>query len=330
MNLDRPFGGITTMFSGDFRQTLPVIQHGTRAQIVPAALTHSYLWAQMRVHHLNQNMRLGQDPESDQWAQQLLHIGCTDGEVELPQHMHCGDSIASLMDAMYSNLLALHPHQHLPDHYFLDHTILSPRNAEVHEINSTILEAVQLQDKVTYTSADSVTDGEYEYIQPEILHTLSPSGFPLHKLELKNEAPLMLLRNLDPIHGLYNGTRLRLIRSTSRILECRVLKEDGDGDMVFIPRIALDSGLEDSPIPFRRLQFPVHLAYAMTINKSQGQSVRNVGIDLRSSIFSHGQLYVALSHCTHPRRIKVVFKEGQEHTKTTNVVWPEVFVDLNI
>ena len=65
MNLDRPFGGITTMFSGDFRQTLPVIQHGTRAQIVPAALTHSYLWAQMRVHHLNQNMRLGQDPESD-------------------------------------------------------------------------------------------------------------------------------------------------------------------------------------------------------------------------------------------------------------------------
>ena len=90
----------------------------------------------MRVHHLNQNMCLGQDPESDQWAQQLLHIGCTDVEIELPQHMHYGDSIASLMDAMYSNLLALHPHQHLPDHNFLDHTILSPRNTEVNEINS--------------------------------------------------------------------------------------------------------------------------------------------------------------------------------------------------
>ena len=155
--------------------------------------------------------------------------------------------------------------------------------------------------------------------------------FPLHKLELKNNsAPLMLLCNPDPIHGLYNGTRLRLIRSTSRILECHVLKEGGDGDMVFIPRIALDLGLEGSPIPFHCLQFPIHLAYAMTINKSQGQSVRNVGIDLRSSVFSHGQLYVALSRCTHPRRIKVVFKEGQEHTKTTNVVWPEVFVDLNI
>jgi len=244
--------------------------------------------------------------------------------------MHCGDDMASLINAMYSDLLTLQPHQHLPDGYFLDRTILTPRNVQVHEINTSILEAIQPQEKITYISADSITDREYDYIQPEVLHSLNPARFPLHKLELKNGAPLMLLRNLDPIHGLYNGTRLRLIRSTPRILECRVLKEGGNGEVVLIPRIALDSGLEDSPVPFRRLQFPVHLAYAMTINKSQGQSVRNVGIDLRTSVFSHGQLYVALSRCTHPRRIKVLFKNEQEDTKTTNVVWPEVFVNLNI
>lgn len=231
---------------------------------------------------------------------------------------------------MYSEVLALQPNQPLADGYFLDRTILASRNAQVHEINSTILEAVQPQERVTYTSADSVTDGEYEYIQPEMLHTLSPSGFPLHKLELKKGVPLMLLRNLDPIHGLYNGTRLRLIRSTPRILECHVLKEGGDGEVVLIPRVALDCGLEDSPVPFRRRQFPVHLAYAMTINKSQGQSVKNVGIDLRSEVFSHGQLYVALSRCTHPRRIKVLLKEGQDNMKTRNVVWAEVFRHLNI
>ena len=61
----------------------------------------------------------------------------------------------------------------------------------------------------------------------------------------------MLLRNLDPLHGLYNGTQLRLLRSTRRILEYCVLNENGDGDVVFIPRMALDSGLEDSPVPFR-------------------------------------------------------------------------------
>ena len=122
LNQDRPFGGITSLFSGDFKQTLPIIQHGTRAQIVPVTLTYSNLWTQMRVHQLLQNMHLGQDPESDDWAQQLLHIGNTDEEVELPQYMHCGDGMASLINAMYSDLLALQPHQHLPDNCYVKHT----------------------------------------------------------------------------------------------------------------------------------------------------------------------------------------------------------------
>ncbi|KAI6138305.1 hypothetical protein BKA82DRAFT_55904, partial [Pisolithus tinctorius] len=70
--------------------------------------------------------------------------------------MHCGDDMPSLMQTIYSDLLALQPHQQLPDDYFLDHTILTSRNAQVHEINATILETVQPQEKATYTSADSV------------------------------------------------------------------------------------------------------------------------------------------------------------------------------
>ena len=62
LNRDRPFGGITVFLSGDFRQTLPVIQHGSREQIVPATLTHSNIWPNMTVHYLHQNMHLGQDP----------------------------------------------------------------------------------------------------------------------------------------------------------------------------------------------------------------------------------------------------------------------------
>ena len=148
---------------------------------------------------------------------------------------------------------------------------------------------------MTYLSADSVTDREYDYIQPEVLHTFNPFVFPLHQLDLKNGAPLMLLCNLDPVHGLYNGTWLRLIRSTQHILECHVLGAYGHDNVVFIPHIAFDSGLEDSPVSFCQLQFPVHLAYAMTINKSQGQTVKHVGLNLSSPVFSHGQLYVALS-----------------------------------
>ena len=98
---------------------------------------------------------------------------------------------------------------------------------------------------------------------------------------------------------------------------------------MFIPRMALDSGLEDSPVPFRRLQFPVRLAYAMTINKSQGQTVQHVGLNLSTPVFSHGQLYVALSRCTHPRNIKILFS-NQRDTKAMNIVWTEVFRNLEL
>ena len=215
----------------------------------------------------------------------------------LPDHMSCGNDMPSLINATYSWLLARNQNQLLPDQYFLDRIILAPRNVQVYEINSTILNSVASEEKITYFSADSVTDAEYDYVQPEVLHTLNPSGFPLHQLELKNGVPLMLLCNLDPIHGLYNGTCLRLIRSTRQILECHVLSEEGNANannVVFIPHMALDSGIEDSPVPFCRLQFPVHLAYEMTINKSQGQTLKHVGFNLSSPIFSHGQLYVAL------------------------------------
>ncbi|KIJ08829.1 hypothetical protein PAXINDRAFT_88308, partial [Paxillus involutus ATCC 200175] len=66
------------------------------------------------------------------------------------------------------------------------------------------------------------------------------------------------------------------------------------------------------------------VGYATMINKAQGQSVKHVGLDLRSGVFSHGQLYVALSRCTNPRNVKVVFRPGQENNKTRNVVYTEV------
>ena len=70
----------------------------------------------------------------------------------------------------------------------------------------------------------------------------------------------------------------------------------------------------------------------MTINKSQGQSIINVGIDLHCPVFSHGQLYVALSCCTSSNRIKVVFPENSHATNTSNIVFTEVlagFINTN-
>jgi len=90
---------------------------------------------------------------------------------------------------------------------------------------------------------------------------------------------------------------------------------------VLIPRIRLLSNAETLPVPLKRLQFPVRLAFAMTINKSQGQSVEYVGINLQTSVFSYGQLYVAFSRCTLPLNILVLLLEqSQESRRTLNVV----------
>ncbi|GJZ27520.1 putative PIF1 DNA helicase/replication protein A1-like protein [Tanacetum coccineum] len=63
---DKPFGGKTILFGGDFRQVLPVIQKGTREQIVDASLNHSYIWEHCTVLKLTTNMRLkSTDNEED-------------------------------------------------------------------------------------------------------------------------------------------------------------------------------------------------------------------------------------------------------------------------
>jgi ATP-dependent DNA helicase PIF1 len=84
------------------------------------------------------------------------------------------------------------------------------------------------------------------------------------------------------------------------IIEATILTGGATGEDVFIPRIPLIPS--DMPFDFKRLQYPVRLALAMTINKAQGQSLSVAGVNLESSCFSHGQLYVACSRVGTPGR----------------------------
>ncbi|PIA40192.1 hypothetical protein AQUCO_02500116v1 [Aquilegia coerulea] len=135
----------------------------------------------------------------------------------------------------------------------------------------------------------------------------------------------MLLRNHQPRDGLCNGTRLMVVQFATRVIEARILNGSHTGNYVFIPRITLQPTVSETPFQMARRQFPVRLAFAMTINKSQGQSVKFVGIDLRNHVFSHGQLYVALSRSTTSKQISVLLESKDDET-TTNVVYPEVLL----
>lgn len=325
---DLPFGGITVLFGGDFRQTLPVIPKGSREQIIGASIRQSSFWPRVHLYHLKANMRLDRTPESELFARWLLQVGAGRGEyaqsVALHQSMIVVDNtVTTLIGSIYPNI-AIPNH---PDLYFLDRTILCCRNDDVDAINQEILDTFPGQE-ATVHSIDRASDPDegidHSDVYPvEFLNSLVLSGLPLAHLKLKQGCPLMLLRNLDPSIGLCNGTRLILTEIRPRVLKCRILGGRFAGSSVFIPRITLKPSDQSLPLPFSRHQFPVRLAFAMTVNKSQGQSVKHVGLDLRVPVFSHGQLYVALSRCTSKDRIKILLP-AEANGQTPNIVYHEV------
>jgi ATP-dependent DNA helicase PIF1 len=122
----------------------------------------------------------------------------------------------------------------------------------------------------------------------EFLNTLQFSRIANHKLEFKVGVPILLLRNLNQSIGLCNGTRLIVNRLGQRVIEAEIITGNNVGKLVFIPRIIMSPSKTDWPFVLRRRQFPVRVAFAMTINKSQGQTLNNVGVYLPCPVYSHG------------------------------------------
>ena len=173
---------------------------------------------------------------------------------------------------------------------------------------------------VSYYSCDEVAN-EAALYPVDFLNQLNISGLPPHRLNLKIGAVVMLLRNLNPSKGLMNGSRMKVLQMMDRVIEVRLLTGANAGSVHFIPRIKLMPSDNTLPFEMSRMQFPLKLAYAMTINKAQGQSLNRVGLYLDNQVFSHGQLYVALSRATSPDRVFVLIPEGGNIAK--NIVFTE-------
>lgn len=360
-----PFGGKVIVVGGDFRQLLPVVPGASRPEILANCVTASPLWKFFERIILEDNMRAQGDAEFIRW---LLQVGTgslppvreihASNMIEIPREMllqvpqpqrlargvrpvanpdAMPESLRLMISTVFGNNIA-----NLTTAQLSTSAILAKTIKEVTEVNDFIIAELGGGPITTYLSVDNVVsnDPNDELNYPvEYLNNQQPSGLPPHKLKLRVGVVIMLLRNLSPEDGLSNGTRLKIVSLRPNAIVAEILSECNRGAVVFIPKLELESGRSNLAITMKRLQFPVIPAYAMTINKSQGQTLDKVGIYLNDVVFAHGQLYVALSRCRNKQNIKIFVKDqdtrqgrllhqvaDRERVFTRNVIFREVFV----
>jgi hypothetical protein len=325
MGNNLPFGGKVLILLGDFRQTCPVIRRGTRAQVVDASIKSSPLFSTFTVARLTEPIRNAEDLEFAAFVDAIGDGAGPEVHLNMLQTVY---SAENLINFVYPNHMLSDPLS------CLKRAILAPTNQQVDSFNKTILNAIPGTAR-TYLGADSLKEVEEAGMTPpdsvlDYVAKHTPPGMPPHSLTIKTNSVFRLLRNFSLDLGLVKNVRVVVIDVGVRIVTVRLLRGMSgvtgtyvDSEDILIPRISFTAALSSGHTLLRR-QFPLAPAYSTTFNSCQGLTLDVIGVDLRRPVFSHGQLYTALSRIRHRTHARVLLRPGE--ISTTNVTYPEILV----
>ena len=327
-NSEAVFGGKPILLCGDFRQLCPVNKDArTPLDITSLSVKHSYLWPHFKKMKLTRMQRIAGAPE---YVDAIEAIG--DGrrpEIFFPEgneRLVALDFVQTETDLEAAVNFAF-PAEVLADpDVAATHAVLSTHNGNVDEINAKLMDKLPGEERLLfsadYVPEDQVCNGD-DLVDPELLHSAGGPGIPPHVLRLKVGAVCLVTRNLNQDEGLVNGSKVIVVGFTPHLV---IVRRPGEQEHLAIPRIVFRFPIVPrGPMDMCRRQYPLRVAYSLTIHKSQGQTLMKVVVDLRSDVFSHGQLYVALSRVTHPGNIRVLLPlhrvvNGVGYTR--NIVYP--------
>lgn len=218
-------------------------------------------------------VKLNNDKTAGQFADWFLQIGNgslitnTEGHITFDQTNNIVNNLDQLINKIYPGI------QQITDKsldWWSERSILAPKNDTVDMINNTLIQKID-SSPVSYLAIYNTCNLEETVYYPvEFFNSLAPNGLPSYNFILKVGMPIVLLRNLNT-PKLCNGTRLLATKLKSTFTEAQIITGITKGEHVCMPRIPMKP--PDFPFKFKGIQFPIKPCFALTINRSQGQTL---------------------------------------------------------
>ena len=167
-----------------------------------------------------------------------------------------------------------------------------------------------LRSKDNFSEVDDPNGHLKKMLSSTMLNGFRKVGIPDHELLLKVDDICLVTRAINGL-GLANNSRVHIVNTHWHCVEVLTVGDCAERD-IRIPHILFKFRLPyGKSYQLTRMQFPLHLVYATTYNKSQSQKLVKVLLNITSPPFSHGQLYVALSRVRDCKNICMYLTDEQ-------------------